>query len=137
MLGGEQGCLMHFFLASFAPGSGSLADPAGPSVIVAAMAWVQGALLGTVATVVAVIAVAWVGMLMLAGRINVRRGLTVIVGCFILFGASSIAGGLRTAANGSPAYATPDAAPPPPTPPPPETPPANRDPYAGAAVPAR
>lgn len=74
----------------------SLADPAGSGVLVSAVRWLQGTLLGTVATVVAVIAVASVGLMMLTGRINWRYGLTVIIGCFILFGAASIVAGIRS-----------------------------------------
>ena len=79
--------------------SASLADPAGSGVIVGAVQWLEGTLLGTVATVVAVIAVASVGLLMLTGRINWRYGATVILGCFILFGAASIVGGIRQTAT--------------------------------------
>ncbi|MDQ0248766.1 type IV secretion system protein VirB2 [Sphingomonas kyeonggiensis] len=75
------------------------ADPAGSGVIVGAVQWLQGTLLGTVATVVAVIAVASVGLLMLTGRINWRYGATVILGCFILFGAASIVAGIQTSAQ--------------------------------------
>ncbi len=74
-------------------------DPAGSGPIISAVRWLEGTLLGTVATAVAVIAVACVGMLMLTGRINWRYGVTVIVGCFILFGAASIVGGIQTAAS--------------------------------------
>ena len=77
----------------------SLADPAGSGVIVAAVRWLQGTLLGTVATVVAVIAVASVGFLMLTGRINWRYGAVVILGCFILFGAASIVAGIQSTAS--------------------------------------
>jgi len=76
------------------------ADPAGSGVIVGALNWLQGTLLGTVATVAAVIAVAAVGFMMLTGRINWRRGAVVILGCFILFGAASIVSGIRAAAIG-------------------------------------
>lgn len=76
------------------------ADPAGSGVIVGAVNWLQGTLLGTVATVVAVIAVAAVGFMMLTGRINWRHGAVVILGCFILFGAASIVAGIRAAAMG-------------------------------------
>lgn len=76
------------------------ADPAGSGVIIDAVNWLQGTLLGTVATVVAVIAVAAVGFMMLTGRINWRHGAVVILGCFILFGAASIVAGIRTAAGG-------------------------------------
>lgn len=74
-------------------------DPQGSSVIVNAMRWMQGTLLGTVATVVAVIAIASVGFLMLTGRINWRHGGVVILGCFILFGAASIVAGIQSAAT--------------------------------------
>ena len=75
-------------------------DPAGSGVIVGAVNWLQGTLLGTVATVAAVIAVAAVGFMMLTGRINWRHGAVVILGCFILFGAASIVAGIRAAAAG-------------------------------------
>lgn len=77
----------------------SLADPAGSGVIVSAVRWLEGTLLGTIATVVAVIAVASVGFLMLTGRINWRYGATVILGCFILFGAASIVAGIQSTAS--------------------------------------
>jgi len=74
------------------------ADPAGSGVFVSAVSWLQGTLLGTVATVAAVIAVACVGFMMLTGRINWRYGATVILGCFILFGAASIVAGIHSTA---------------------------------------
>ena len=74
------------------------ADPTGSGPIVAALTWMQGTLLGTVATAVAVMAVAAVGFMMLTGRMNWRFGATVIIGCFILFGAASIVGGIQSAA---------------------------------------
>lgn len=76
-----------------------LADPAGSGPIVSAVHWLEGTLLGTIATTVAVIAVASVGFLMLTGRINWRYGATVILGCFILFGAASIVGGIQATAG--------------------------------------
>ncbi|WP_147160617.1 TrbC/VirB2 family protein [Novosphingobium sediminis] len=75
------------------------ADPSGSGPIVGAVRWLQNTLLGTVATVVAVIAVASVGFMMLTGRMNWRYGATVILGCFILFGAASIVAGIQTAAS--------------------------------------
>lgn len=77
----------------------TLGDPAGSGVLVSAVQWLQGTLLGTVATVVAVIAVAAVGFMMLTGRINWRYGATVILGCFILFGAASIVAGIQSTAS--------------------------------------
>lgn len=75
-------------------------DPEGSGVIINAVNWLQGTLLGTVATTVAVIAVAVVGFMMLTGRINWRHGAVVILGCFVLFGAASIVAGIRSAALG-------------------------------------
>lgn len=74
-------------------------DPAGSGVLVSAVNWLQGTLLGTVATVAAIIAVATVGFMMLTGRINWRYGATVILGCFVLFGASSIVAGIQSTAT--------------------------------------
>ena len=117
----------------------SLMDPAGSSSLVAAVQWLEGTLLGTIATTIAVIAVASVGFMALTGRVDVRRAATVILGCFILFGASSIAAGLEGLARGGDASgpvqpvlsadASPLARPPGPQP--------GYDPYAGAAVPMR
>lgn len=75
-------------------------DPQGSGAILGAVNWLQGTLLGNVATAVAVVAVAAVGFMMLTGRMNWRYGATVVVGLFILFGASSIVAGIRSAAGG-------------------------------------
>ena len=91
--------LLSLAAASPALGQDSYSDPAGSGVLVSAANWLQGTLLGTVATVVAVIAVATVGFMMLTGRINWRHGVTVILGCFILFGASTIVAGIHSTAT--------------------------------------
>lgn len=75
-------------------------DPAGSDVILNAVTWLQGTLLGNVATGLAVIAVGATGLMMLTGRIDWRRGATVIVGCFIIFGAAAIVAGIRSVAAG-------------------------------------
>ena len=75
-------------------------DPQGSGALLGAVNWLQGTLLGNVATAVAVVAVAAVGFMMLTGRMNWRYGATVVVGLFILFGASSIVAGIRSAAGG-------------------------------------
>ena len=75
-------------------------DPAGSNVILNAVTWLQGTLLGNVATGLAVIAVGATGLLMLTGRVDWRRGVTVIVGCFIVFGAAAIVAGIRSVAAG-------------------------------------
>lgn len=96
--------LITFALAALAvvPGTAwaGTADPQGSGPILAALLWLQGTLMGNVATAVAVMAVAAVGLMMLTGRLNWRMGMTVIVGCFILFGAGAIVSGIRSAAGG-------------------------------------
>ena len=74
-------------------------DPAGSGPILGALQWVQGTLLGNLATTAAVIAVAAVGFMMLTGRMNWRFGATVIIGCFVLFGAGAIVSGIQSAAG--------------------------------------
>lgn len=75
-------------------------DPAGSSPIMSAVGWIQGTLLGNVATALAVIAVGATGLMMLTGRIDWKRGATVILGCFIIFGAAAIVAGIRSVAAG-------------------------------------
>jgi type IV secretion system protein VirB2 len=81
------------------PAAAQGADPQGSGPIVSALSWLQGTLLGNVATTVAVIAVAMVGFMMLTGRLNWRFGATVIVGCFVLFGATAIVSGIQATAS--------------------------------------
>lgn len=101
MIGRKGAIAAASFLAAATPAwaQESYSDPAGSGVLVSAMNWLQGTLLGTIATVVSVIAVAVVGLMMLTGRINWRYGITVILGCFILFGASSIVAGIHSTAT--------------------------------------
>lgn len=118
-------------------------EPSSANAIASAAIWLQSTLLGTIATTVAVMAVASIGFLMLAGRIDIRRGAQVVLGCFVIFGASTIANGIFGASSGT--VPNPDLAQAPPPPPllfP--GPPANSkaaaspfDPYAGAALPQR
>ena len=117
-------------------------DPPSLNAVTSAIGWLEGTLLGTIATTTAIIAIASVGLLMLTGRVDVRRATQVVFGCFIIFGASTIASGILGALNGG-GSATPElaAAPPPPVATkPPVYPRANStpyDPYAGAALPPR
>jgi type IV secretory pathway VirB2 component (pilin) len=78
----------------------SLSDPDGANPLVVAAQWLQATMLGTVATAIAVIAVTGVGVLMLTGRLDWRRGATVVFGCFVLFGAASMAAGIRGGLSG-------------------------------------
>ena len=75
-------------------------DPAGSSPLLAALTWVQGTLLGNLATTAAVIAVAVIGYMMLTGRFDWRRGIITLVGIFVIFGAVSIVAGIRSLAGG-------------------------------------
>jgi type IV secretory pathway VirB2 component (pilin) len=82
--------------SAYAQATGS---PRGSGPINAAVDWVQATLLGNIATTAAVIAVAVVGFMMLSGRVNWRHGAMVIVGCFVVFGATVIVAGIQTAAQ--------------------------------------
>ena len=86
-------------LTLLVPAAAQAQDPAGSGPINAALGWMQGTLLGSVATAVAVMAVAAVGFGMLTGRMNWRFGATVIIGVFIIFGAASIVAGIQSAAT--------------------------------------
>ncbi len=114
----------------------SLADPNGGTVIVTAARWLQDTLLGSVATALAVLAVAGVGFLLLTGRLHLRHGASVLLGCFIVFGAPVIVAGLRgeqeVVVDTVPLSLTPS---PIPRALPSALPSEVYDPYAGAAVP--
>ena len=76
---------------------------------------------------------------MLSGRIDMRRGVLVLLGCFVLFGAPVIAAGIRSALSIDDALADADetyvSSPVTAAPLPLPSPAAPYDPYAGAAVP--
>lgn len=65
------------------------------------MAWIEGAAFGTLASVIAIIAISAIGLMLLSGRIDLRRGALTVLGCFILFGAAKIASGLLALATPS------------------------------------
>lgn len=71
------------------------ANPSGSTVIGDAVDWLRGTLLGNVATGLAILAVAVLGILAMSGRIEWGRAGLVILGIFILFGAVSIVSGIR------------------------------------------
>lgn len=110
------------------------------NVFLTAVRWVEAVLMGPLATSLAVVAVASIGLLMLSGRVNVRRGAAVIIGCFILFGAAGIAHGLRGVTTSFAGTPGPQPAPAPPAlpvellSPPANEAPASSDPYAGASI---
>jgi len=102
--------------------------------LVAATAWLAQLMTGSIGTAIAVIAVAWTGFSMLHGRISARDAARIVLGCFILFGAPTIARSfLGHQAPSRPAaraeiYTTPPGFVAPPSQ-------QNNDPYAGASVP--
>jgi type IV secretory pathway VirB2 component (pilin) len=115
----------------------SLTDPPAASVVAAAASWIEALLLGSVGTTIAIVAVAAIGFMTLSGRLPIRRGLTVLAGCFVLFGATTVAAGLRASLGGA-GYGGGEArAPAPPAPSPLENVAVIADPYAGASVPVR
>jgi hypothetical protein len=70
--------------------------------------WLTGTLLGSVAVSLCVIAIAFVGLRMMTGHLAARDGLRVVIACFVLLGAATIAAGLqRTARQVSPAGSDP------------------------------
>ena len=114
--------------------SPSLFDAPAQRALPTATSWVTATLLGEVAVVLCVLAVAFVGLLLMSGRVAIREGLRVAIGCFVLLGAPIIAAGLRGAADETTPARTSQPllieAAPLPAPPPP----ANYDPYAGASL---
>jgi type IV secretion system protein VirB2 len=71
------------------------------NAVAAALDWIRLTLTGSLATGVAIIAVASFGLMLLSGRLPRRRGIQLILGCFIIFGASSIDAGISRALNRS------------------------------------
>ncbi|MDE2404405.1 MAG: TrbC/VirB2 family protein [Sphingomonadales bacterium] len=99
----------------------------------AAVDWMVALLSGRLGTSIAVIAFAWTGYLMLQGRFAIRESAKVVLGSFLLFGASAIAHGLvqfaqrEGATRTSAAAVSPASVAAPPKP--------HFDPYAGASLP--
>lgn len=115
-------------------------DPSSGNAVATAVNWLEATLLGSFATAVAVIIIASFGLLLFLGRVPTRRAIEVVLGCFILFGASSIASGIMRSLYGP--GNEPDAIATLPPPLPIEAPVQARsmqpyDPYASAAVPPR
>ena len=112
----------------------SLFDAPTSSPIEAAVGWIGAVLIGELALGLCVLAVAFVGFLMMSGRVPIKTGMRVAVGCFVILGAPSIAVGFLgawdtsfpTVPTVSPIAADPATAR--------EPPPADYDPYAGASV---
>lgn len=105
------------------------------TALIDSVVWIEHLLLGSVGRVVAVLAIALLGISMLTGSVSVRRGGTVILGCFVLFSARLITIGIigfmgvqpplaiSAVLNAEPSYVPTQASP------------NVYDPYAGASVP--
>ena len=110
------------------------------SAVLRAAQWIESLLLGPLVVSIAIIAIAAIGYSMLSGRISARRGLTVVLGCFVVFGAPAIALGIASATSkvAGERYLDPPIdvvrSEPQFSPPLPSPSPANADPYAGASV---
>jgi type IV secretion system protein VirB2 len=113
----------------------SLFEANGVSPMVESSRWIEGVMLSEIALGLCVIAVALLGALLLTGRLPLREGARVVVGCFVLLGAPVIAAGF--VAEQSAEVAPSDLPPPiaaPAESPRPNLPPANFDPYAGTSL---
>ena len=116
--------------------SPSLLDVPSEPVLASASGWVTGLMSGSLAIALCVLAIAFVGFLLMSGRFAVRDALRVVLGCFVLLGAPAIALGLRavatdTAQQGEPVMPAIIEAPPPPP-----LPQSTFDPYAGFSLPS-
>lgn len=98
-----------------------------------AMSWPLSLLSGPLSLSIASVAVVCFGMLLLDGRIRWRRGISVVLGCFLVFGAPTLTrafdGVNKRPSSASDGSTSPDL----------KTPSLNTtaseyDPYAGAAV---
>jgi len=106
--------------------------------LTSAVQWIEQTLSGSAATILGTVAIAGVGIMLLSGRVDVRRAACIILGCFMIFGAASIARGLMSAARETLPVPSASADPTPTyihaaSPPHKVTPP-GYDPYAGAAL---
>lgn len=92
---------LSLLLAAPAAAQSISPDPQGSGVIAGAVSWLTGTLLGNVATGLAILAIAIIGILLAVGRLEWGRAALVVVGIFILFGAVSIVSGIRALAGGA------------------------------------
>lgn len=114
--------------------SSSLFEAPNDPVLLGAVDWLSATMLGSVATGLCIIAAAVVGLTMLSGRLPLRHGGRVLLGCFILFAAPALATALRDLAReDAPIIAEPEVAATPLSPRPPQ-PSSTYDPYAGASL---
>lgn len=85
--------------------SPSLFEAPKTSVLAEAASWLPETLGGSVATFLCVLAVAWLGIGMMGGRLAIRNMTRVVVGCFVLFSAPILAEAFHALAQSSEAVA--------------------------------
>ena len=111
------------------------------NAIPGALHWIEGALTGSLASAVAIIAIACFGLMLMSGRISKSRGVQLVLGCFIVFGSGPIAQGIVSsivkAEHGSGSQPITRAPPFLQSAPATVAIPDSYDPYAGAALPPR
>jgi len=115
-------------------GASSLFEANGARPLGDAADWITGTMLGSVAVTLCVLAVAFVGFALVSGRMEIRGSIRVVLGCFTLLGAQTIASAFMTVAEpqgrtiqflpADPIAMDPRG----------DLPPANYDPYAGASL---
>lgn len=116
-----------------APSYPSLFAESDTGALSGAVDWMTGTLLGSAATGLCIIAISVVGLMMLSGRLALRDGARVVLGCFVLFGAPALAVALRDLADGGRVPAPAEVAGPA-LPPRPPLVTSTYDPYAGASL---
>jgi type IV secretory pathway VirB2 component (pilin) len=67
------------------------------NVLISALTMLQHMLLGPVAVSIAVVVIGGLGYLTMFGRLDRRDAIRLLLGCFAIFGASSIAAGILRA----------------------------------------
>jgi type IV secretory pathway VirB2 component (pilin) len=85
----------------------SLAEAPVPPVLPSAASWIEQAITGNAALLMATIAIATLGYALFMGRLPIRQGLAALAGCFLLFGAPTIGRALQQL-GGAPIAAVPD-----------------------------
>lgn len=127
-----HGCNVGPICRPFHESDAVIVADATSSLLASAVNWVADLLTGSLGSAIAVLAIAWAGFSMLQGRLAVREGGRIIIGCFILFGAPLIAQGIMTTVRGERRIEPQPVAVPPVAVP---ASPPQFDPYAGASVP--
>lgn len=82
----------------------SLFEPSAASPMATSVSWINSVLFSEIALGICVLAVAFLGVLMLTGRLPLRGGVRVLLGCFVVLGAPVIASSLITVGLGSSSY---------------------------------